>query len=403
LRSAGEPDVLQVQEGAWSPWLRVRFRVGTLQAVRGLVRFHLRRAGDPFELYATPIAFDPEVPLFPISHPWDYAAELKRAIGLYSTLGMAEDYNALNNGRVGEEAFLRQCADVIRERRAMMHHELARTEHGLFFCLYDTPDRIQHMFWRFREPDHPANARAPAPAELARTIESHYRECDALVGEALEYADDETLVLVLSDHGFTSFRRELHLNTWLQQHGFLALRKGVEPGREAGDLLRHVDWSRTRAYALGLSGIYLNLRGREAEGIVVPQEAATIADAIAHGLEGLRDEQRGEVAVRRVVRREQIYRGACIGDAPDLLVQCVAGYRVSSATALGGVPAAVFGDNLKRWSGDHVVDPAQVPGVLFANRPLRGAAPDMLDLAPTILAALGVPVPAEMEGEPLLA
>jgi predicted AlkP superfamily phosphohydrolase/phosphomutase len=404
LRSKGQPTALQIQEGEWSAWLEVTFRVGALQKTRGLVRFFLRRAGEPFELYATPIAFDPDVPHFPISHPWDYAAELKRAIGSYSTLGLAEDHNALNNGRVAEDAFLRQCGDVLRERRAMMHHELARFDRGFFFCLFDTPDRIQHMFWRFRDPRHPANADAPTPAAYEHTIEEHYRECDALVGEALEYADDDTVVLVASDHGFADFRREVHINTWLQQHGFLTLKHGAEPGDASGDLLREVDWGQTQAYALGLAGIYFNHRGREAEGIVRHEETPGIAQAIAQGLTGMRDGERaGASPIRSVVKRDAVYHGQCVGDAPDLLVNCEPGYRVSSATAMGGVPAAVIEDNRKRWSGDHVVDPAAVPGVLFATRPLASAAPTLLDLAPTILATLGVPAPADMEGTDILA
>lgn len=404
LRSSGQPAVLHVREGEWSSWLEVTFRVGALQKTRGLVRFFLRRACEPFELYATPIAFDPDVPLFPISHPWDYAAELKRAIGPYSTLGLAEDHNALNNGHVAEEAFLRQCGEVLRERRAMMHHELARFDRGLFFCLFDTPDRIQHMFWRFRDAGHPANADAPMAAAWRHTIEEHYQVCDALVGEALEYADDDTVVLVLSDHGFTDFRRQVHLNTWLHQHGFLTLQPGTESGDAAGDLLREVDWGRTQAYALGLAGIYLNRRGREAEGIVRRDEAQEVAQAIAQGLTATLDRERdGTSPIRRVVERNAVYHGACVDDAPDLLVNCEPGYRISSSTAMGGVPATVFEDNRKRWSGDHVVDPVAVPGVLFATRQLANAAPNLLDLAPTILATLGVPTPAEMEGADIFA
>jgi predicted AlkP superfamily phosphohydrolase/phosphomutase len=404
LRSGGQPAVLHVREGEWSSWLEVTFRVGALQKIRGLVRFFLRRACEPLELYATPIAFDPDVPLFPISHPWDYAAELKRAIGPYSTLGLAEDHNALNNGRVAEEAFLRQCGDVLRERRAMMHHELARFDRGLFFCLFDAPDRIQHMFWRFRDAGHPANADAPIPAACEDTIEGHYQACDALVGEALEYADDDTVVLVLSDHGFTDFRREVHLNTWLHQHGFLTLQRSTEPGDAAGDLLGEVDWGRTQAYALGLAGIYLNRRGREADGIVGREAAQGVAHAIARGLTGIRDGERdGTSPISRVVERDAVYHGAAMDDAPDLLVNCQPGYRVSSATAMGGVPASVIEDNRKRWSGDHVVDPLAVPGVLFATRPLAHAAPTLLDLAPTILATLGVPPPADLEGTDIFA
>lgn len=390
-----------VAQGHWSDWLAVRFRAGALQSVRGQVRFHLL-GFEPLRLYASPVHFDPDLPVFPISHPWDYASELRREIGRYHTLGMAEEHTGLNNGRIPESAFLAQCDDVLRERRAMMHHELERLDHGFFYCLYDTPDRIQHMFWRFTEPEHPANRGVAPPAEMAGVIESHYRACDAIVGEALEYADERTLFVVASDHGFNAFRRQLHVNAWLQRRGYLSLQAGVEPGAAAGDLLQHVDWSRTRAYALGLAGVFLNLRGREAEGIVPAAEADALKSGIARELAELQDPDGGARVVSSVRGRESVYAGPYLEEAPDLLVSCMPGYRISSATALGGVPAQLVEDNLERWSGDHVVEPAAVPGVLFANRALRTDSPRIIDLAPTILDALGAPAGEGMEGVSLI-
>ncbi|MHB1193011.1 MAG: alkaline phosphatase family protein [Longimicrobiales bacterium] len=395
----GEP--LTVAEGRWSDWVRLRFKVGALQKVHAQVRFHLV-SGSPLRLHAGPVQFDPDEPLFPISHPWDYAGELRRGVGRFHTLGMAEDHTGLNNGRITEDAFLAQCQDVLRERKAMMHYELARFDRGLFFCLFDTPDRIQHMFWRFRDPAHPAHRGETPPPEMARVIEDHYRACDGIVGEAWEHAGDDTLFLVASDHGFADFRRAFHLNAWLHSQGYLALKGGVEPGEGAGDLLEHVDWTRTRAYSCGLAGLWLNLKGREAEGIVPPTHAEALKAEIAARLGGLPDPERGDLAVRRVVRREDAYSGPHVERAPDLLLCCAPGYRVSSASAMGGVPARLFEDNLERWSGDHVVDPAAVPGVLFMNRPVAAQAPSVVDLAPTILGALGAPGGETMEGRPLL-
>jgi predicted AlkP superfamily phosphohydrolase/phosphomutase len=401
IHSRGEPSVLEVRCGEWSGWLRVKFKLGAVQAVRGQLRFHLLDVA-PLRLYASPVNFDPQAPVFPISHPWDYAGELERHLGAYHTLGMAEDHNGLNNGRLDEAAFLAQCDTVVRERRAMMLRELERLDDGFFYCLYDTPDRLQHMLWRFRDPTHPANAANPTPAGFEDAIEQSYRGFDGIIGEALELADAETLFMVASDHGFTGFRRDVHLNTWLHRQGWLALKPDIEPGADAGDMLHGVDWSGTRAYALGLAGIYLNLRGREAEGIVDAQDAASVAAQIAASLTGLEDAATGDVAVRAVVAREKVYRGPRLQDAPDLLVCCAPGWRTSAATALGGVPAEVFADNVKRWSGDHVVDPAAVPGVLFMNRPFRGRAARLIDLAPTILGALGVAPGEAMEGGTLL-
>lgn len=401
IRSEGEPRELAVSRGKWSDWLRVRFKLGLLQSTHGLVRFHLVALAPHLELYASPVNFAPDAPMFPMSSPPEYAGQLAQAIGPFHTAGMVEDHTGLNNGRFGEEAFLDQCETVMREREAMLHHELARLDQGFLFCLFDTPDRIQHMFWRFREADHPAR-RESATADMSRVIEDHYRRCDAVVGRVLEQADERTLLVVLSDHGFGSFRRGVHLNTWLHDEGYLALRPGVQPGEEAGDFFGAVDWGRTRAYALGLGSIYLNMRGREPEGKVEATQARALAAEIAQRLTGLHDRERGHVAVRGVALRDEVYSGPCAADAPDLVVRFGQGYRASWGTALGGVPAGRFEDNTKRWSGDHIVDPELVPGVLFMNRPFDGAAARLLDLAPTVLASHGVPKGPAMEGRSLL-
>lgn len=402
IRSAGSPKELQVREGQWSDWLRVKFKLGMLQSVRGLVRFHLIRLEPTVELYASPVNFDAEAPLFPISHPAEYAFSLAEDVGLYHTTGMVEDHAGLNNERLGEEAFLEQCATAWEEREAMMLRELDRFDEGMFYCLFDTPDRVQHLFWRFLEPDHPANRGKTLAPPMARVIEDQYRRGDEIVGKALQYADDETLVIVLSDHGFGSFRRGVNVNTILHDRGLLTLRDGVRPGAEAGDLLRHVDWSRTRAYALGLSGIYLNIEGREGQGTVQPDEVEALKATIARDLSGLADPASGDVAIRRVRPRESVYSGPFVEEAPDLLVDFARGYRVSWGSSLGGLPEGLVEDNVKKWSGDHIVDPTLVPGVLFLSQPFRGEAARLLDLAPTILNALGVPRGAAMEGTSLL-
>jgi predicted AlkP superfamily phosphohydrolase/phosphomutase len=401
VRSEGQPDALEVHEGKWSGWLRIKFKVGMLQSVRGMVRFYLRRLTPEFELYAAPINFDPEAPLFPISHPENYAAELRARMGNFYTVGMAEDHDGLINGRFDEAAFMNQCRTVMREREKMLLYELERTREGLFFCLFDTPDRLQHMLWRFREHDHPANQDG-LPPDMQRAIEEHYRACDAIIGEALPFVDDQTLLIVLSDHGMNSFQRGLNLNTWLYENGFLALKNGARPGDQDGGFFRSVDWSRTRAFALGLGAIFLNMRGREAQGIVRPEEAEGVKAALVKGLSGLCDQERQRVAVRSICTREQLYSGPYVAEAPDLLVNFAPGYRVSWGTPLGGVPQGLFEDNRKKWGGDHVIDPALIPGVLWMNQRFDGDSVRLLDMAPTILTALGAPKPPTMEGRNLL-
>ncbi|MFN2399275.1 MAG: alkaline phosphatase family protein [Gemmatimonadaceae bacterium] len=401
VRSDGHPKALEVREGAWSDWLRVKFKSGLLQSVSGMVRFHLVGLDPLFELYASPVNFDPAAPLFPISSPWEFSTELSRELGTFYTTGMVEDHTGLSNGRFGETAYLDQCSQVMAERERMLQYELSRFDQGFLFCLFDTPDRIQHMFWRFREPEHPANKGA-VPAGMERVIEDHYRQCDAIVGNALEHADDGTLFIVLSDHGFNSFQRGVHLNSWLHDNGLLALRDGAKPGEGAGDFLRSVDWQRTKAYALGLGSIYLNLEGRERDGVVKRGDAQAVEKEIARGLTGMVDPERGSVAIRGVTSRDEAYSGPCAGESPDLIVRFAEGYRVSWSTALGGVPEGRFEDNVKKWGGDHIIDPTLVPGVLFMNRPFNGGEARLEDLAPTILMALGVPPGPAMEGRSLL-
>jgi len=401
LRSEGEPKVLEVGEGEWSDWLKVKFKAGLLQAVRGMVRFYLVRLEPIFELYASPVNFDPDAPMFPISFPAEYAKKLGQELGTFYTTGMVEDHNGLENSRFDEAAYLQQCEGVLREREKMMLYELERFNEGLFFCLFDTPDRVQHMFWRFGEYGHPANHEGGA-SDMTSVIEEQYRACDGIVGKAMQYADEQTLFIVLSDHGMNSFQRGVHLNTWLHDSGLLGLRNGVKPGAEVGEFFHNVDWSRTSAYAVGLGSIYLNVKGREGNGIVELDEIEALKAAISKGLTGLLDPTRGKVAIRSVVRREDVYSGPYADESPDLLVNFSEGYRVSWSTALGGVPEGHFEDNVKKWSGDHIIDPSLVPGVQFMNRAFRADNAHLMDLAPTILEALGVPKGPAMEGSSLL-
>jgi predicted AlkP superfamily phosphohydrolase/phosphomutase len=404
LSTDGEPRQLHLRMGEWSAWLRVKFRAGLLNRVSAVMRVLLLRTAPHLELYVSPANFDPRAPLYPIASPAEYGAELSAELGgAFYTTGMVEDHAGFTNGRYSEATFLAQCEDAMREREAMLRHELHRLEAGLLFVLFDTPDRLQHMFWRFREPGHPANVDDRSRCDdFARVIEEHYRRCDAVVGEVLRAADDDTIVLVLSDHGFTSFQRGVNLNNWLHAHGYLALRGGETPSAAHGDFFRAVDWSRTKAYALGLGSIYLNVAGRERDGIVASVQAGALGERIADELAGLADPARGERAILGTHTREALYRGPVAHESPDIVVDFNAGYRVSWNTALGGFGDVLIEDNRRRWGGDHIVAPALVPGVLFSSRALAARAAAMVDLAPTILDALGVPATSAMEGTSLL-
>ena len=375
--------------GEYTPWIRLRFSTGRWSSARGIARFLLTSTDPVVSLYVTPVEIDPENPALPISHPGYYAMYLAKLLGSFATLGMAEDTWALNEGVIDEEAFLAQSKLIQAEREAMFFSALERTRRGVVACVFDTTDRVQHMFYRYLDAKPPH----------AGVIEALYRDMDRLVGRTLEYADGNTALFVLSDHGFCSFRRGVNLNAWLLRHGYLFLSEGAAEG---GAYLEGIDWSRTRAYAFGLSGFYLNLRGREAQGLVAPEEAPALKAELIARLTNLLDEETGEVAIQHVYDSEAIYRGPYSDAAPDLIAGYASGYRASWSAATGTVTNSVFEDNTKCWSGDHCVDPSVVPGVLFANRKVASDNPGIEDLAPTVLQLFGIAPPRWMEGKTLV-
>ena len=389
----------ELKKGRYSPWIRVVFRPGLGMKIHGICLFHLIRTSPHFELYVSPIHIDPEHPSLPISHPFIYSVYLAKLIGPYGTLGLAEDTWALNEEAIDEETFLKQAYLLYEEREKMLFKVLERTPKGLCACVFDTTDRVQHMFFRCLDPDHPSN-RGKETKKYRNVIRDLYIRMDRLMGRLLEVIDDKTLLLVISDHGFTQFKRGLNLNTWLRDNGYLFLK---DDRTESGDWLKEVDWERTRAFALGLTGVFINRKGREAKGIV-DEGAALVAlrNEISQKLTGLIDPETGQTAIRRVVETESAFAGPYTYDAPDLLVGYNTGYRASWSGAMGQVTQLQFEDNTRHWSGDHCVDPILVPGVLFSNRKIQEPNPGLTDIAPTVLKALGVEQPAHMKGRPLI-
>ena len=304
---------------------------------------------------------------------------------------MAEDTWALNEHTIDNDAFLQQAYLVYAEREAMFLSALERCRRGVVACVFDTTDRVQHMFFAQKDRGGPHS----------RVIEELYMRADSLVGKTLAHVDSQTVLIVLSDHGFTSFERGVDLNAWLLEHGYLALLPTATRPTSTGDekYLRAVDWSRTRAYTFGLAGIYINQRGRESHGIVDPADAPVLRQELAAKLSGLRDGE--HLAIRAAWPSPSLYTGPYLDAAPDLIVGYAEGYRASWDAAVGQVTQATFTDNLKAWSGDHCVDPHLVPGVLFSNRPILAPDPGIEDMARTALDLFGIPAPPHMEGKPL--
>lgn len=381
-----------MEPGRFSEWIRLRFRAAGAPAVYGVARFLLREEGG-VSVYATPVQIDPERPALPISHPSTFAMYLAKRQGSFATLGLAEDTWALNDGALSESEFLEQAASIQREREEMFFSALERTRSGAVACVFDTSDRVQHMFYRHMDGRMEGG-------EHAAAIENMYRDMDRLAGQTMEKISADDALFVLSDHGFQAFRRGVNLNAWLWRNGYLAL----ETGRmEGGEYLEGIDWSRTKAYAFGLGGLYLNKKGREARGIVEKSEAGALAAELKERLAGLRDEEDGREAIRRVYAAEELYRGPYREAAPDLVVGYGEGYRASWDGVKGKVTARVFEDNDKAWSGDHCVDPELVPGVLFSSFAIAAENPGIEDMAATALELLGVPRPKWMEGRPVVA
>jgi predicted AlkP superfamily phosphohydrolase/phosphomutase len=387
---------LTLKVGEYSEWVPAEFKAGMGFTAHGICRFYLKELSPEVEVYVTPVNIDPGHPDLPISHPVTYSIYLAKLFGPYATLGLAEDTWALNEHVLDDDAFLAQAYGNHEDRERMLFDALDKTKQGLCTCVFDTTDRIQHMFWRYLDEDHPA-ARDVPHSQHPPVIQDLYERMDRLIGRVMEKLDQDTLLMVISDHGFKSFARCMNLNAWLHQNGYLALK---DAKTESGDWFEDVDWSRTRAYTMGLNGLYLNLKGREKQGTVEPAEAEALKDELQTKLNGLVDPASGAVGITGVFIADNVYRGPYTENSPDLIVGYGAGYRASWDSVMGKVTSQIFEDNIKAWSGDHCIDPRLVPGVLFSSHKFIAEKPAIVDVAPTILKLFGLALPAHFDGKP---
>jgi predicted AlkP superfamily phosphohydrolase/phosphomutase len=401
--------VLLLNEGEWSDWVSIRFETGLPAssvvsagmptAIAAMVRLHLRHV-RPLELYVSPLNIDPRAPATPISYPAAFATELAQACGAYYTAGIPEDAKALRCGALDEDEFLQHIDLICRERDCQYWHALNEFQRGCLYFYFGHTDLLSHMFWRDRDPQHPGRL-AEQGDKYAKVIENAYIEMDRLLGETRKRLNDRDTLIVLSDHGFTTFRRGFNLNRWLVDNGYLAVNAAPGEKRELG--LGDIDWTRSKAYGLGLNSIYINLRGREKWGVVEPGvERDALVREIREKLLTVRDTD-GTPVIFRIDRVDECYPTADPAIAPDLLVGYAEGYRASWSTVLGGIPPALLEDNMDRWSGDHLIAADIVPGVLFSNRRITAPHPSLSDLAPSILRVYGIDTPAAMKGRNVLA
>lgn len=406
-----------LKPGAWSGFFEVPVPVNPLvdrlNGLRGVVRFKLLALDPEIRLYMSPLNFHPLSQPIPFTAPRSLARDLLREVGLFKTLGWPIDTWSLPSGLTDEAHFIEDLEATVAVQRTMMLKALAAGNDRLYVQVFDFTDRVGHLLWRLHDPGHPLYDAALA-ARWGGEIPKSYERMDALVGEAMAAIGPRTALIVCSDHGFASFRRGVNYNTWLVKNGLMTLREPAVAGQtlenlfdkgKLGEFFKYVDWSRTKAYAMGLGNIYINLLGREPKGSVAPgREYEEVRDAIVKGLEALVDPETGEKPVRRVYAREEIYSKFDPRVIPDLRAANADHYRVGWQTSLGEVPPDVFETNLKAWSGDHCSnDPEVVPGVLFANLRLDASAPFIGDIHPTVLELLGVTPAPGLDGRSLVA
>jgi hypothetical protein len=357
----GDADI-KLAAGEWSDWITVSFSYFGPASVNGIVRLYLLNAYPRVQLYVSPIHIDPRKPVVPLSSPPSYASEVVDDFGLYHTIGMPEETWSLNEGHLTDHAFLEMERTILQERENMFYHALDRHDSNVVVSVFVQTDRIAHMFYRGIDPEHPLYEETDAEARQA--IHWIYTEADRVLGETMQRMGDDDRLIVLSDHGFAPFRRAVNLNRWLAEEGLLVLKDKQD---ESPVGFTAVDWTRTRAYALGLNSVFINRAGREAHGIVTEDEAGRIKQQIITSLPGLLDPKTGLQVVREVFDGAVIYPGNANQDAPDLVIGYEPGFRASWQTTLGGVPGSLVDDNKKKWSGDHCITPEAVPGVLFTS------------------------------------
>jgi predicted AlkP superfamily phosphohydrolase/phosphomutase len=386
-----------LREKEWSGWKRVSFPLIPTQSVGGICMFYLKEVRPQFKLYVSPINIDPARPALPISTPPSYGEDLEKKFGPFFTKGLPADTSALYNDILDEGEFLQQDDFVLQESRAMLDYELGRFDSGLLFYYISSTDQRQHMFWRLLDEKHPAYDPALART-FGGTIEAIYREADSILDRALAKIDKETVVLVMSDHGFNPYYRSFNLNTWLRANGYLKLQNEFKE-EDLELAFAGTNWAKTRAYGIGLNGLYINEKGREAEGIVAPgAEKDALVREIARKLEDYRDPMTGDKVLARAYVAKDVYTGPFAGDAPDIVLGFNRGYRISFKSPLGRVPKDILEVNKAKWSGDHMGAAELMPGILLANRPFAAESPALTDVTATIMDVFDIEKPQEMIG-----
>ena len=391
-------DEFVLNEGEWSDWVRVDFEaLPYIVNVSAVCRFYLQQVRPDFRLYVTPLQINPEEPVMPISNPTSWSRDLQKELGYFYTQELPEDTKAFKGHIFNGQEFWEQSQFVFREQRKALDHSLRNFKDGLLFVYFSSVDQGSHMFWRYMDREHSG---FEEDAKLRNAIQVLYQEIDEALGIVMASIDPETTLIVMSDHGFAPFQWGINLNSWLVEEGYVRL---IDPLDRSSSLYQNVDWTSTKAYALGLNGLYINLRGRESNGIVAQgAEYQDLLDRLEADLLKMRDPRNGVAPVTLVVQPRRDFKGAYASSGPDIIVGYNRGYRTSWASPLGEFPRGVFVENREPWSGDHCIDYRLVPGVLISNRKITLTDPALYDLTVAVLDEYGVPKSPEMIGKDCL-
>ncbi len=387
-----------LKEGEWSDWIQVDFEaVPYLVGISAIGRFYLQQVRPHFRLYVSPLQIDPMQPAMPISNPEGWSHELAEELGYFYTQNLPEDTAALDEGIFDGREFWQQSQFVFDELRRGLDYSLRNFTEGLLFYYFSSIDQGSHILWRYMDEQHPNFTH---DEKLALGIQTLYQQIDEALGEVLQAVDESTTVIVMSDHGFAPFNRGVNLNSWLLEKGYVKLKDPTERG---SPFFLNVDWSGTRAYAFGLNGLYVNLRGRERNGIVAPgTEYQQLLDELEADLLAMSDPESDQNPVTLVVQTQRDFRGRNLDLAPDIIVGYNWGYRSSWENPLGEFTWEIFADNDRPWSGDHGMDYRLVPGVLVSNRKITLQNPALYDLTVAVLDEYGIPKLSEMIGQDCL-
>ncbi|MEM6794657.1 MAG: alkaline phosphatase family protein, partial [Acidobacteriota bacterium] len=402
---------LTLTPGEWSDWNSFEFPFNPLVSLTGRGRFHLVDIDPEVKLYLSPIQFDPTElpPNVKLSYPADFGEELMDPHGFYKTIGWAIDTWSMNEGTIDEGLFLEDVEMTVARYEQMLEQQLDEaSEWDLLMHYFEFTDKVQHMMFRLFDEEHPRYDAALAERYGDSILES-YQRMDKIVGRVMERMPKGTRLFIVSDHGFSSWRWNMNYNTWLVKNGYMRL-NGEDPQRlnlemlfDQGDFFVNVDWTQTKAYALGFGNIFINLEGREAQGIVSPEDYRPLMDEIRSGLLSFMDENTGLNPVSEVFYRDEVYSRFDPEIVPDMIAANADYYRAGWQDTLGGISSRIVEPNTKRWSGDHCsLNPALVEGIFFSNGKIVDRPPQMADITPTILDIYDVEASVDLDGESLL-